>query len=437
MATQTGTFLLSALRRSGSTSAVRETPETLFVEPDELAAYRYLRDHVVQFRTFPDASMFRRNTGIQTLQVAQPLSYYVNEARKQALYNACMDPMERFRASMENKDPDAFVSIAREVAHISATFAANRADFSTLQRGLERVLSDYDEAHRTAGLRGIPTGWSHLDEVTGGFYGDDLITVVGRTGVGKTYLMLVMAHAAWVAGYNVLFVSMELGAVQLYRRLFGLHTKINPDLIRKGRLSTFVTNQLRDYAGAMQGEVPFNVIEGGFKKSVDTVRQVADATEPDIIFVDAGYLLTPEKKRKNSDGRREMISDTIEELKEITIERHRPLVQSTQFNRSAERVRTRETSTSNPTSHLSLEKIAETDVIARTSSCVLGAAKGFPPHSDDRRWIAILKGREGEQGRFQIKYEFSPVCFDFVSSVDNNDEDDQSDQPTQDMSHMV
>jgi replicative DNA helicase len=436
MATPTGVNLLSALRRSGSTAAIRDTPESYFEEADELAAFRYLRDHVTQYRAFPDANMFRRQTGITTLQVAQPLSFYLDQGRKRALYSALMDPFNEFRNAIERKDPDAFVAMAREVIQRSASFVSASSEFATLQAGLESVLQDYDDAHRTSGLRGIPTGWNYLNDITGGWFADDLISVIGRIGVGKTYMMLIMAYAAWNAGYNVLFVSMELGVTQLIRRLFGIHTKINPDLIRKGRLSSFMANQLQDHAtGMVQNGIPFNVIAGGFKKSVETVQSVADATDPDIIFVDAGYLLKSSTKRKNSDGRRETISDTIEDLKRITIERRRPLVQSTQFNRSAERVRTRDSQqNTNPTSHLSLAKIAETDVIGQASSCVLGVAKAFPPLSEIRRWAAIMKGREGEGGRFQFKYEFSPVCFDFVSAASNNEEEETVQQ---DMSHMI
>lgn len=436
MATPTGINLLSALRRSGSTSAVRETPEAFFEDADELAAFRFLRDHVNQYRAFPDANLIRRQTGVTTLAVQQPLSYYMNEGRKRALYNAMMNPFETFRNAMERRDPDAFVEMARQVVQTASGLSNTNAEFATLEAGLAGMLLDYDEANQKAGLRGIPTGWQHLDETTGGWFGDDLISVVGRIGVGKTYILLYMAYAAWRAGYNVLFVSMELGVTQLIRRLFGIHTKINPDLIRKGRLSTYIAGQLQEHASAMQNGVPFNVIAGGFKKSVETVQAVADATDPDIIYVDAGYLLVPMKKRKTSDGRRETISDTIEDLKRITIERHRPVVQSTQFNRSAERIRTRETQqeNANPTSHLTLGKIAETDVIGQSSSVVMGAAKAFPPLSEIRRWIAMMKGREGEGGRFQIKYEFSPVCFDLVS-VASNDDDDEA--VRQDVSHMI
>ncbi|MET4190648.1 MULTISPECIES: DnaB-like helicase C-terminal domain-containing protein [unclassified Bradyrhizobium] len=435
MASQTAINLLSALRRSGSTSAVRDTPETYFIEPDELAAFRWLKEHVTRHRTFPDPNMFRRGTGITTLQVAQPLAYYTDQARLAALYNACMGAYEEMRNALERKDPDAFVAHMRQTLLQSGTFNSQSADFVPLSAGMEHVLADFQEAHRTTGLRGIPTGYHYLDELTGGWFADDLISIVGRIGVGKTYLMLIFAYAAWRAGYNVLFVSMELGATQLFRRLFGIHTKINPSMIRTGRLSTFISNQMTEMASTMDNGIPFNVIVGGFKKSVETVQAVADATDPDLICVDAGYLLKPTTKRKNSDGRREAISDTIEDLKRITIERRRPLIQSTQFNRSAESVRTRDTSQNgaNPLSHLNMAKIGETDVIGQSSSIVAAAAKAFAPYADTRRWFGLMKNREGTLGRMLLNYQFSPVNFDMISA--GSEEDDEA--PPLDVSRMI
>jgi hypothetical protein len=64
--------------------------------------------------------------------------------------------------------------------------------------------------------------------------------------------------------------------------------------------------------------------------------------------------------------------------------------------------------------HLSLEKIGETDVIGQASSIVLGIAKPPAPYSEVQRWIAFLKGREGEQGVIKVNYRFQPVNFDMI-----------------------
>lgn len=414
MATLTGLNLLSALRRTGSLAALRETHETFFVEADELNAFRWLREHVATYRTFPDPAVFLRNTGLQTIIVSQNLSYYMNEARKRALYNLMMEPFGQIRDAMEAQNPDAVATIARQMVQASAQFT-DRSTFVSIEAAMHLVVTEYDlAAANFGGMRGITSGWDYVDEQTNGWQSDDLISIVGRIGVGKTYVLLKLAYSAWRNGHSVLFNTNELGIRQLATRLFGMHTRVNPTLIRRGQLSTVMAGRIQEMASTMINGVPFNILAGGFKQSVETVGAVAEVTSPDIIFSDSSYLLEPIKKRRNSDGRRETVADTIDDLKRLNIEISRPIIQSVQFNRQAEAPRRQNTNNVNPTSHLSLAKIGDTDNIGRASSIAIGLAFGVPPRHEDTRWGKFMKGREGESGVFQFNYKFSPVNFDII-----------------------
>lgn len=433
MPTQTGVELLSSLRRTGSIAAVREIPETFFVEDDELAAFRWLREHVLQHRTFPDPRVFLRHTGIQTIVVSQPLAYYKDRARQRALYNTCMEPFGQMRDAMEAQNPDAIVQIARQIVQASAPYAAG-SNFVNIEDAIQQVVTDFETAHANFGvMRGITTGWDYVDQQTNGWQQDDLVSIVGRIGVGKTYVMLKLAYAAWMAGHSVLFNSNELGVRQLATRLFGVHTRINPNLIRRGQISSVIASRIREMASTMERGIPFNIMAGGFKSSVETLGAIAEATNPDIVFSDSSYLLEPIKKRRGAESRRETVADTIDDLKRLNLEIRRPIVQSVQFNRTADIApRRQQGNNTNPTSHLTLSKIGDTDNIGRASSIVAGLAKGHPPRDIDSRWWAFLKGREGESGVFSFNYRFNPVNFDILTVGDRSIEA----PPDQDLSYM-
>jgi replicative DNA helicase len=260
-----------------------------------------------------------------------------------------------------------------------------------------------------------------LDAATDGWQNGDLITLVGRPGRGKTFLLLKQAHAAWNAGKSVLFVSMEMTDLQIARRFVGLHTGYNPNFLKLGQLSSDIVPRLHQQVDEMKRGAPFTMVAGNFKKSVESVRGLAEQLCPDIIYVDASYLLSPEKKRQGSSGRRESVSDVVEELASLAKSFNRPVVQTVQFNRNAERSRVRgddEDSDKNPLSHLSLAKIGETDVIGQTSSVVLGIELGDRPHEATQRYLGILKGREGEQGHWKINYRFSPVDLSIITETE-------------------
>lgn len=81
---------------------------------------------------------------------------------------------------------------------------------------LARQLESRDQGMCT----GVPTGFTQLDEYTGGFQPGDLIIVAGRPSMGKTALGLTLAqHAALHERMPVMFFSMEMSADQLAQRL--------------------------------------------------------------------------------------------------------------------------------------------------------------------------------------------------------------------------
>ena len=66
---------------------------------------------------------------------------------------------------------------------------------------------------------GVPTGFTDLDEVTGGLQPSDLIILAARPGIGKTSLALGVAHNAALRGKHVGVFTLEMSREQLVPRL--------------------------------------------------------------------------------------------------------------------------------------------------------------------------------------------------------------------------
>ena len=94
-------------------------------------------------------------------------------------------------------------------------------------------------------------GWPTLDAATNGAMGGELVVIAGRPGMGKTYALIEMAHAAWLSGKSILFASMEMGLMQIARRWMGRLLGVNPNFIRAGQVSDWMAGAM---AGAAEGE---------------------------------------------------------------------------------------------------------------------------------------------------------------------------------------
>ena len=68
-------------------------------------------------------------------------------------------------------------------------------------------------------LEGISTGYPTLDKRTGGWRGNELITIVGGSGVGKTRFAMNVVQNMAIKGIPIAFVSLELSNAQITDRL--------------------------------------------------------------------------------------------------------------------------------------------------------------------------------------------------------------------------
>jgi len=282
------------------------------------------------------------------------------------------------------------------------------------------------ESRMTGGiLRGITTGYAELDQTMDGYNPGDLVVWVGRPGRAKSWFLLKQAHAGWMGGYRPLYISMEMGGLQNMRRLIGIHSGINPQFIKRGQIQSMALPVFNRAVDELLAQRPLHMVTANFSRTVDQIANFVDQYSPDIVYIDAGYLLSPKKKRFGSGSRRETISDVIEELKELGANHGIPVVITVQFNRQAEhRRRAGEGGNAfNPISHLSLAEIGETDVIGQTASHVFGIEYAPAPLPRDAyRAIGFLKGREGENGWWLTNFmqqQWSPVNLDIVPREDD------------------
>jgi replicative DNA helicase len=400
--------------------------ELLLDEGVERNAYDYVRRHFEENRALPSAATVADNTGIVLPPPSEPATYYLRRVRERALTNNLLQPYNRLQDALQNPRK----SMAEMQDAIDEMYR-HKSRFLDAGTGIEMSDSLLDDVRRrmmesrmSGGvLRGITTGYAELDQTMDGYNPGDLVVWVGRPGRAKSWFLLKQAHAGWMSGYRPLYISMEMGGLQNMRRLIGIHSGINPQFIKRGQIQSMALPVFNRAVDELLAQRPLHMVTANFSRTVEQVANFVDQYSPDIVYIDAGYLLSPKKKRYGSGGRRETISDVIEEIKELSANSNIPFVITVQFNRQAEhRRRGADSGSFNPIAHLSLAEIGETDVIGQAASHVLGIE--YPPDPlprDAYRAFGFLKGREGENGwwltRF-MEHQHSPVDLSLIPRDD-------------------
>lgn len=102
------------------------------------------------------------------------------------------------------------------------------------------IVEIFKTAERKAGIAGIPTGFSVIDEDMGGGEKGDFVIVAGRPSHGKTAYALNWARNAAVDhGYKIAIFSMEMKFRKIMARLLAMEALVNSNHILKGTASPY------------------------------------------------------------------------------------------------------------------------------------------------------------------------------------------------------
>jgi replicative DNA helicase len=389
-----GLQALHAIIINGSRTAFRQLNVDTFTE-DELVTYTLLRDHYARYGALPSMEVLGE-MNIVLPESHSGVQYHLDQLRDRAIYMTIDAGFNPLRTAVSAND----IETAREIVanmHAATGRLTMGAEVTTLHEAAAQVMEEF-ELTRTGGRTGVTLKWPRLNAITDGIFPGDVLTIVARTGIGKSYLIAALALAAWIEGNSILFVTMEMTIVQIVRRIIAMATGLNPDFIRRGDMSHWGIDAVHDEIRNWDTGSPFHLLSGDFRKTVTDVDNLIQEFSPDAVYIDASYLIDPVGARKNA-SKWENLADVGEDIKRMAMMRNKPILQTVQFNRTIKENQTPD-----------LAGIRGTDQVAIVSSIVVAAMEGEPPNEEDRRRLYVLKNRDGSRmmDPLPIHYRFTP-----------------------------
>ena len=391
------TKLVASCIDSGSASALMRDFKELYLLEEERPLYTMVRVHWQRHGRLPSIeTVTAAGHALDTFR--EPPLYYNDRLRARYAYNVINERHPAFREALSSRNMETAVESLRDML-TTVGGAINQESATTLVSEVAGVIEEYESRRFRSGLAGVTLGWPTMNELTLGAMGGDVIVLAGRPSMGKSWLLFESAYQAWRAGHSIAIVSMEMSKRQVVRRWMGRHLGINPNFIRSGQVSGWTEEMLRGYADVASALPRVSLISGEMEKQITAIEDAIKEHMPDIIYVDAAYLLTPSGQNKGSISKWESIAKVIGELKKMSIRYHRPIVITVQFNRNQK---------TNSNKEPDLGDIAGSDSIPQDASIVAGVRMGLPPFEAIRRRIIVMKNREGAVGEFTTDFLFTP-----------------------------
>jgi replicative DNA helicase len=191
-------------------------------------------------------------------------------------------------------------------------------------------------------ISGLPSGFSELDRLTGGWQDSDLIVIGSRPTMGKTSFLLSVAERAALddaSPKRVALFSLEMSTQQLAGRMLTSRARIDGQKRRTSELDKEETERLQKAAETLSGapihidDTPGLEVEALFNEC----RRIDEDRGIDLVVVDYLQLLTAsDSNLPTSTSRAVVLSHIVSKLKALAMELDVPVLVASQLNREVE-----------------------------------------------------------------------------------------------------
>jgi replicative DNA helicase len=181
--------------------------------------------------------------GVESLAGMVPaagnLRHYARIVRDHALLRSLLTTTMEIQASVLSHEaaPRDLVERA-EKAMLDVGHDERQKEFRSIHDLLDTEL---EKLHRLSqdqtALTGVRSGYTKLDELTGGFQNGNLVVIAARPSMGMSALVTNMAeNAAIQHGVGVALFSLEMSEAELAQRFIASQANIKGEELRKGRV---------------------------------------------------------------------------------------------------------------------------------------------------------------------------------------------------------
>ena len=268
---------------------------------------------------------------------------------------------------------------------------------------LQMTLDQLESLFGTDGeITGARTGYTELDNMLLGLQPSNLIVVAARPGAGKTAFALgAAASVAMTARRPVMFFSMEMGVLELTKRLLAAEARVDLRRLQTGNIPTDDWTRLSHGVGRL-GEAPLCIDDNPhctvMEMRAKARRVKARNGDLGLIVVDYLQLMTPSTSRR-SENRQVEVAEISRGLKILARELDCPVMALSQLNRQLEYRQDKRPMLADLRESGSLEQDADVVMFLYRDDM-------YNPNSEDRGMAEVIvsKHRNGPTGVTKLSF---------------------------------
>ena len=386
------------------------------------AEFNYIKNHYEKYQSVPDKLTFINIfPEFDIIEVTEPDNYLIEQLYKDYNSSFIASRFNQIKKLIEeDKTDEAVAYLVNSVDNLHQGSAIQSHDLlndtSRYDHYLERV-TNHDKYY-------IRTGFPELDNIIGGLDREnENMVIAARTGIGKTWTLLIMAAAAVQQGLRVGIYSGEMSVDKVGYRIDTIIGGINNNIITRG-IDTSVQMQYKNYLENLKKGIYSKDGRGALKvltpndiagpATVAALRAFVDKEHLEILFIDQYSLL---EDTSHAQSGHERVANISKAVKNLQVMKRIPIVSVAQMNR-----------TKNDDGEKDTTQIGLSDRIGQDATCVimLDREREYLDEQktqvkDDKLIMDITKSRDGGTGKLVYKANFNTGKFLILNPNDPTD----------------
>ncbi|WP_100513981.1 replicative DNA helicase [Mycobacteroides abscessus] len=280
------------------------------------------------------------HTLTQTVPTAANAGYYAGIVAEKALLRRLVEAGTRVvqygYAGAEGADVAEVVDRAQAEVY-DVTDRRMSEDYEPLEDLLQPTMDELDAIASAGGIsKGVPTGFTDLDDITNGLHPGQMIIVAARPGFGKSTLGLDFMRSCSVKhGMPSVIFSLEMSKSEIVMRLLSAEAKVKLADMRSGKMSDDDWTRMARRMSEIS-EAPLYIDDSPNLTMMEIrakARRLNQKAGLKLVVVDYLQLMTSGKKYES---RQQEVSEFSRNLKLLAKELQVPVVAISQLNRGPE-----------------------------------------------------------------------------------------------------
>jgi replicative DNA helicase len=279
---------------------------------------------------------------INTVPSSTNADHYADIVEKKHIMRELLRSAENIMSLGYDEEADLHDILEKaEKSLYSVTNKTGSNKFIALKDALGEAWERLDHLHKTKDqLRGVPTGFTDLDNKLSGLQKSDLIILAARPSMGKTSLALdIVRKAAINHRVPTAIFSLEMSAQQLVDRMLSAESQVDAWKLRTGH-NLSVEHDFKAIGEAIGklSDAPIYIDDqagNNILKMRSVARRLKNEKGLGLIVVDYLQLMVPTNTR-GSDNLVQQVTEISRSLKNLARELEVPVLALSQLNRAVE-----------------------------------------------------------------------------------------------------